>query len=96
MSDSITCDDFEENTSKSKKSDFMSLGGNVFYNINYKLPIFMFLIGMLIFSDLFIENCLYNSAVDGEMATTKGTMIQLLLFCIILVVLDLLIKYKFI
>jgi len=81
-----------------KKTDFVNITGNIFCNINYKLSIFMFLFGILLFSDLFIETFLIKipGAVDGENTTTKGTIIQLLVFCLVLIILDLLIKYKWI
>jgi len=37
----------------------------------------------------------FKDTVDGECTTTKGTIIQLLLLIISYIVLDLLVKYKF-
>jgi hypothetical protein len=98
MSDSITTEDCEGDMSCEKKSDFMKVGGNIFSNINYKQTIFMFLIGMIIFSDLFIDGVLtgMSDAVDGECPTTKGTIVQLTVFCLLLIVVDLMIKYSWI
>ena len=90
MSESIIDNDIDD------KSDLIQTSSNLLSNINYKLFVFMYLFGMLIFSDIFIENFLsrFNDTIDGENTTTKGTMIQLLMFCIAMIVLDLLIKYK--
>lgn len=76
------------------KTDLMTVGGNIASKINYKLSIFMFIIGMFIFSDLFVESFLHGipDAVDGEYPTTKGTVVQLTVFCLVLLVLDLLIE----
>jgi hypothetical protein len=94
MSESILedCELIEENLDD--KSDFIQTSGNLLSSINYKLFIFMYLIGILVFSDIFIENFLtqFSGAVDGENSTTKGTMIQLLVYCILMIVVDLLIK----
>lgn len=99
MSEPICNDnDYDEEQSDATKSDFMKIGGNIFSNIPYKLTFFMFLVGMLIFSDLFIDGFLHGipGAVDGECASSKGTIIQLLLFCLALIMLDLMIKYEWI
>lgn len=76
------------------KTDFVKISGNIFGNINFKLAFFVFILGIILFSDVFIDGVLLkmNNAVDGECATTKGTMIQLLLLSLGLIVLDLLIK----
>jgi hypothetical protein len=98
MSESISTEDCGEDTTCEKKSDFMKIGGNIFSNINYKQTIFMFLMGMVIFSDLFIDGVLtgMSGAVDGECPTTKGTIVQLTVFCLLLIVVDLMIKYSWI
>jgi hypothetical protein len=91
MSDSILDDDCEDEE-VSKKSDFVSMSGNVLSMINYKVAFFMYIIGMLIFSDLFIEGVLQtmsNDLVEGTCTTTKGTCVQLLFFIIAYILLDL-------
>jgi len=94
MSESIEYKPEHDNS----KSDFMEVGGNIFTNVPYKLTFFMFFIGMLLFSDLFINNVLSGipDTVDGECPTSKGTIIQLLLYCLSLIICDLMIKYKWI
>jgi hypothetical protein len=97
MSDPIIldCDENEDELDNGKKSDFVAVSGNIISSINYKLGLFMFMLGMLVFSDLFIEKILggLGGAVDGECTTTKGTIIQLVMFVILMLALDVLIKW---
>ena len=87
-------DDTEITSSTSKKSDFVKVGGNLISNINFKMAFFLFFIGMIIFSDLFIKIlCKTEGTVVGECTTTKGSMIQLLVFVLCFLVLDLVMKY---
>lgn len=104
MSDPIEFDDtdFEEtdiddnNKKNNDKTDLVAVSGNLVSNINYKLALFMFALGMFLFSDLFINGILskISSSVEGECPTTKGTIIQLTIFCLLMLVLDILIKYQ--
>jgi hypothetical protein len=99
MSESIEIvDDTDKHYSNTKKSDFVVLTGNVVNSINFKMAIFLFFIGMLIFSDVFIDSILnqFDGAVHGECATTKGTMIQLIAFILCYIILDLLIQGEWI
>jgi hypothetical protein len=77
---------------KGDKTDFVSGLGRFVSNINFKMSIFLFFLGMIIFSDIFIDKFLSNfsNAVSGECTTTKGTMIQLLFLTIGFIILDLL------
>lgn len=74
-----------------KKGDFMQLTASTMYSVNYKIAIFLFFVGMIIFSDLFIEKFL--SGIEGatymECTTTKGTMIQLITFILCYIIIDL-------
>lgn len=98
MSEPISTDNDDYDEDSEGKSDFMKVSGNIFSNIPYKLTFFMFLIGMVIFSDLFIDGFLNNisGTVDGECPTSKGTMIQLLVYSLVLILLHLLISYEWI
>ena len=93
MSESII-DKYSDNT----KSDFVNVTGNIIQDINYKLVLFMFIFGMFIFSDIFIDGFLskFNNTVQGECTTNKGSIIQLTIYCTLLLILDLVIKWKFI
>ena len=92
----LDCDGGGEQTEDPKKSDFVSVSGNIISSINYKLGFFMFLIGMFLFSDMFIDNILggIDDSVDGETPTTKGTIIQLLIFVLFMLVFDVMIKWE--
>jgi len=77
---------------KEKCSDFPSMGIDLIKKTNFKVAAFLFLIGMFIFSDIFIENVLPKKFVDGHTATTQGTMLQLLAMVLSYLVLDLMIS----
>ena len=97
--DSCKSADYDANDkSDSNKSDFLEALSNMTSNINFKMGIFLFLIGMCIFSDLFINGFLSNfeGTISGECTTTKGTIIQLTIFILLYLVLDLLMKGKLI
>lgn len=96
-------DDFETfKPSKKRKSkkrcsndreDFISMFSDLFHSINYKVAILLFILGILIFSDTFIELFLtpIDGAVQGDEATTKGTLIQLIFLTLGYIVADLLV-----
>ncbi len=77
-----------------KKTDFVKAGGELFKKLNLKVAFFLFFIGMLLFSDVFINGVLMHidGAVDGECTTTKGTIMQLLILTVLYIVLDLCVK----
>lgn len=60
--------------------DFPSMATDLMKSINWKLGFLIFIFGIFIFSDLFIENFVsqFSGAVEGDCPTTKGTVIQLL------------------
>ncbi len=80
--------------SNSKKSDFMSMGGSMLSCLNIKVAVGLFIIGMLLFSDLFIDGVLskFDDMVHGECATTKGTIVQLIVLVLLYLVIDLLVQ----
>lgn len=88
MSESI---DKNEKDQEIKKNDLMSISGSIITSINYKMGIFLFIIGMIIFSDVFINGALSNisGTVSGECTTTKGTIIQISALCGFYLVADL-------
>jgi len=91
-------DDKDKKTKKSKsnkdKDDFVEMSMSLLRNINFKLVFFIFLIGMIIFSDMFINGVInkFSNSVHGECTTTKGTIIQLTFLVIGYVIVDLLNK----
>ena len=94
MSDPIDCD--QQTEPKNQKSDFVKVSGNILSNVNLKLGFFLFVISMLIFSDLFVNNVMsgIDGAVSGEYCTSKGTIIQITILIVCFLVLDLVIKYE--
>ncbi len=95
--DEDTADDEIEETpkKKSKKTDLMKMSGNLLSAINYKVAFLLFVISMIIFSDVFINTVLseFKDTIEGECTTTKGTMLQLMFMIIVYIVLDLVVKY---
>ncbi len=81
---------------KGKKTDLMKMTGNLLSNINYKVAFMLFVISMIIFSDVFIEGVLsgISGTVEGDCTTTKGTMLQLLFMVIAYILLDLIVQYE--
>lgn len=79
-----------------KKSDFVKIGSDVATSLNIKIAFFLFIIGMVIFSDVFIDGVLSKmpDTVQGEITTTKGTMLQLLIFVLLYIVVDLVVQRK--
>ncbi len=100
VDDEDCSDDDVDKKKKSKKNDFLSVGIDILGNINYKVAIFLFLVGLIIFSDLFVNKVLNiidgTVSTDGTSTTTKGTVLQLMLLCILYIVVDLLNTYKII
>lgn len=85
--------------SKGEKTDFLSITMKLISSVHYKIAIFIFIIGMVVFSDLFVHKIL--SKIDGatsveENATTKGTIIQLMVLTMMYIVVDMLDQYNII
>jgi hypothetical protein len=83
---------------KNDKSDFITIFSDLFNNINYKVAILLFILGIFIFSDSFIETFLtgFKDSVEGDSPTTKGTMLQLIFLTLGYVMLDLMVSGKII
>ena len=79
----------------SKKTDLLSISGAVLTEVNYKVSFFLFVIGVLIFSNVFVENILpsFPDTVHGLCTTTKGTVIQLIFLIVAYIILDLIVKH---
>lgn len=78
----------------SDRDDFSSMLIDLLRRVNLKVAILLFLVGIFIFSDIFIEMILskFSGTVDGFETTTKGTILQLLFMSISYIILDLLIQ----
>ena len=75
--------------------DFPSMFMKLFEKINIKIGFFIFILGILLFSDVFIKNILSNftEATDSlGYPTTHGTIILLLLLVIGYIIIDLLVQ----
>lgn len=76
-----------------KSDDLPSIFSDLFSSINYKMAIFLFILGIMIFSDVFIDLFLTSipGAVYGDVTTNKGTIIQLLCLVFSYIIVDLMI-----
>lgn len=91
MSDSEKLIDTEEETSKKEVSgDFPSMGVDLIKKVNFKVAFFLLLIGLFLFSDIFIEKFLPTGYHEAGCANTNGTVVQLVLFVIAYICIDLL------
>jgi hypothetical protein len=76
--------------------DFPSMFVDVFKKVNFKIAFFIFIIGIFIFSDIFIENIIKpwsSDAVDGaDTPTSKGVFIQLIFLTLGYIGIDLLVQ----
>ena len=82
----------------STDSDFLTAFINIVKKINFKIGILIFFVGIIIFSNIFIEKVLihFEKSSVTDNPTTKGTMIQLLFLCLFYIVIDLLSQYEII
>jgi hypothetical protein len=77
------------------KDDFISMFQELFNAINFKGAIVIFILGLFLFSDIFVNNFLSGipgSVDETENTTTSGTVIQLTFLTIGFLIFDLLIK----
>lgn len=83
----------KESFSNKDNGDFISIFTDLGNSINYKIAMFLFIVGVLIFSDTFIE--LFLVPIPGatymDNPTTKGTTIQLLALTFGYIIIDLLV-----
>lgn len=87
-------DDYENND-----DDFPSMFMKMCSRINIKVAIFVFIIGLFLFSDIFVRSVLgaFNGAVSQlGTPTSHGTVIQLLFIVFGYIVIDLLVQSKYI
>jgi hypothetical protein len=83
----------EKPSKKNSRDDLGVMCTDFFSRINFKIAIFLFVFGIFLFSDLFIENvlCKIKDATSADSATTKGTCIQLIILVIFYLIVDLLV-----
>jgi hypothetical protein len=77
-----------------ERDDFPSLGIDLLKKINFKVAIFLFAISFLLNSDIFIEKVLtkFKNAVNGDLPTSKGIVIQLVMLTIGYIIIDLFVQ----
>ena len=75
------------------ESDFPSMGVDLLKRINFKVSLFIFLIGLFILSDIFIDKFLPVSYQDGtNCPNSSGTVVQLIILVICYIIVDLLVQ----
>ena len=90
----LTPDSDDEPIVKTTEShdDFPSMSVDLFRRINFKTAIFLFITGIFIFSDIFIENVLPKKYINADCADTIGTTIQLTMLVLAYLVIDLIVQ----
>lgn len=89
MTDVETLDEEEPIVKPTHNGDFPSMSMDLFKKINFKIAIFLYIIGLFLFSDIFINGMLSSYSELG-CPNTQGTVIQLTLLTIAYIVVDLL------
>jgi hypothetical protein len=86
---------FEKNDYECESNDdFPSIFTDIFKTINWKVAFFMYLLAIVIFSDVFIDIMLTKDSIYGDCPNTKGTMIQITFLIIGYIIIDLLVQGK--
>jgi hypothetical protein len=88
----VKCELSSENSDNAvKDSDFPSMGVDLIKRVNIKIAFFLLMIGLFIFSDIFIERFLPARYQDGTgTPNTSGTTVQLIILVLCYIVIDLL------
>jgi len=94
MSTFETIDSPGDDTLDQKSDDFSSIFMDCMTTINFKLLLFLFLVFVLVTSDVFVDKILSkcNGATENRNPTMKGTFIQGFVVVILYILLDLIIK----
>ena len=94
MADSETLTEQTHPTQQSGcvQDDFPGIGIELMKRVNFKTAVFLFFIGLFIFSDIFIENFLPKNMVDGYCTDSRGTVIQLIVLVLMYIIIDLLVQ----
>lgn len=78
---------------KNSDGDFPSMFMDLIKKINFKIAIFIYILGVFLFSDVFI-NIMPNKYSDAGCPNTPGTLIQLLLLVIGYIFIDIMVTNK--
>lgn len=104
MSDTETLNESKSRKKQKKKhnseddcdelSDFPSMSVDLFKRLNIKVAFFLTLMGIFLFSDIFIEKFLPDKYKDesGTSTNTYGTAVQLIIFILFYIIVDILIQ----
>lgn len=92
----VNYDQIDGSSSKSGKKrdkspgDFPSLIGDLLTRINWKMSMFLFILFIIITSDIFIDKCLRKipGSVENMTSTNKGTVIQGIFLVIFFIIMD--------
>lgn len=70
--------------------DFPSLFADLFLRINWKMAFFLFILFIIITSDIFIDKCLRKipGSVENMNSTNKGTVIQGVFVVLFFIIMD--------
>lgn len=77
---------------QSDQHDFPNMGVDLIKRVNFKVAFFLLLLGAFLFSDIFVEQLLPSIYKDGDSPTTAGTTMQLIIFVLMYIVIDLLVQ----
>jgi hypothetical protein len=91
LTENITINNEKVSDTKTQ-GDFPSMGADLLKMVNIKISLFLLLIGFFIFSDVFINNVLPKDYHAMGCPTNQGTMVQLTLFVLSYICIDLLIQ----
>jgi hypothetical protein len=94
MTDTELLNNSEPTVDKQKASngDFPSIGIDLLKRVNFKVAFFIFIMGLYLFSDIFVEHVLPANYREGDTANTNGTMVQLILLVFAYMTIDLLVQ----
>ena len=81
---------------KDKRGDLMSVSWDFLSKINFKIGAFIFIIGIFVLSNTFVETILsrISGAVTDDLPTTKGTIIQMTFVVLAYLIIDMLAQHK--
>lgn len=91
MTDFESLEDKPKKKEKVPENDFPSMGVDLTKKINFKVALFLLLVSVVIFSDVFV-NMLPQKYREGGPANSQGTMIQIGTLTGAYVIIDLLVQ----
>jgi hypothetical protein len=85
-------DKHKQTSNKQAQGDFPSMCMDLLKMVNVKISIFLLIIGFFIFSDVFINKLLPTNYHEMGCPTNQGTILQLILFVLSYICIDLLVQ----